>query len=102
MNLFINQSGGFIMKLVWQFFFIIALPLLLATSSYAKPTSISTADHSKFEELNREFTKAEEVTKACLKCHNKAGKQFQNTIHWKWEVDCNNRKLGKKHVINNF
>ena len=90
------------MRVVWQFLGAIAFSFLLTALSFAEPVSVSTADHSKFEELNREFTKAEEVTKACLKCHNKAGKQFQNTIHWKWEVDCNNRKLGKKHVINNF
>ena len=42
-----------------------------------------TADHSKFEALQKEFTSGPEVTRACLSCHNEAAEQFQKTIHWK-------------------
>ena len=48
---------------------------------------------------------APEVTKACLTCHNKAGHQFQKSIHWTWEYK--NRKdrpdvSASTIVVNNF
>lgn len=64
----------------------------------------STADHSKFKELQKEFTSGPEVTQACLECHTEAAKQVQHTKHWTWEyINPNTKqKLGKKNVINNF
>ncbi|MDO9596299.1 MAG: tetrathionate reductase family octaheme c-type cytochrome [Azoarcus sp.] len=64
----------------------------------------TTADHGKFEELQREFASGPEVTKACLSCHTEAAKQVHRTKHWTWEFinTENNQKLGKKNVINNF
>lgn len=64
----------------------------------------STADHSKFKELQREFNSGPEVTRACLSCHTEASKQIHQTQHWKWEYRNpeTNQLLGKKHVINNF
>ncbi|MFY9328191.1 MAG: tetrathionate reductase family octaheme c-type cytochrome, partial [Georgfuchsia sp.] len=64
----------------------------------------STADHSKFKALDREFDSGPEVTKACLSCHTEAAKQIQKTQHWKWEFinPQTQQVLGKKHVINNF
>ena len=64
----------------------------------------STADHTKYEELDRVFTSAPEVTKACLKCHTEAAKQIHKTKHWKWEFlnPDNNQRLGKKNILNNF
>ena len=66
--------------------------------------SDSTADHSEFEELKGPFANGSEVTKACLSCHNKAGKQFMHSIHWKWEYKNpkTGQTLGKKTLINNF
>ncbi len=86
---------------------VLFLSLLLPSAVFSKPSTTtrsdaSTADHGKFEELKKDFKTAEEVTKACLKCHNKAAEQFQKTIHWTWESDFEGRKLGKRHVINNF
>jgi octaheme c-type cytochrome (tetrathionate reductase family) len=68
------------------------------------PTSKSTADHSKFKELQTAFKTGPEVTKACLACHNDAAKQVQHTKHWTWEVvdPKTGQKLGKKNIINNF
>ena len=69
----------------------------------AHPIS-STADHSQFKALHKNFKNGPEVTKACLSCHNKAGKQIQKNIHWTWTY--HNKKtgqlLGKEHLINNF
>ena len=66
--------------------------------------SSSTADHSKFKELQKDFKSGPEVTEACLSCHTEAAKQVHQTQHWKWEFlnPKTNQKLGKKHVINNF
>ncbi len=69
-----------------------------------KKESISTADHTKFKELQKEFKSGPEVTKACLTCHTEAAKQIQKTQHWTWEFLNPDTKqtLGKKHIINNF
>jgi octaheme c-type cytochrome (tetrathionate reductase family) len=66
--------------------------------------STSTADHSKFKELQKDFKSGPEVTEACLACHTEAAKQVHQTQHWKWEFlnPKTNQKLGKKNVINNF
>lgn len=65
--------------------------------------SASTADHSKFRQLQREFKSGPEVTKACLECHTEAAKQVHRTKHWTWEVPMKDGKLlGKKNVVNNF
>lgn len=70
-----------------------------------------TADHSKFDELKfseeqQKTMRPEEVTKACLKCHNKAALQFHKTIHWTWrdfDKDGNPTDFGKGGIsVNNF
>ena len=69
-----------------------------------KPKSKSTADHTKFEELQQDFQSGPEVTAACLKCHTEAAKQVHHTKHWTWEFlnPVTQQRLGKKNVINNF
>ena len=69
-----------------------------------KKPSNSTADHSKFDALNKDFKTGPEVTKACLSCHTEAAKQVQGTKHWTWEFmnPDTKQRLGKKNVINNF
>ncbi|MEI7842975.1 MAG: tetrathionate reductase family octaheme c-type cytochrome [Gallionellaceae bacterium] len=69
-----------------------------------KKASNSTADHSKFKELQKNFKSGPEVTKACLTCHTEAAKQIQKTKHWTFEFinPETQQKLGKKHIINNF
>ncbi len=61
----------------------------------------STADHKKFKELQEEFQTAQEVTKACLKCHTEAAKQVHKSIHWQWSWE-KAGGIGKKNAINNF
>lgn len=75
-----------------------------AANPTAKPASNSTADHSKFEALKRNFKTGPEVTKACLSCHTEAGKQVQHTKHWTWDITNpkTGQKLGKKNLINNY
>ncbi len=69
-----------------------------------KKLLMSTADHSKFKQLEGPFATGPDVTKACLECHTEAAKQVHRTKHWTWEFlnPDNNQRLGKKNVINNF
>ncbi|SDH19864.1 tetrathionate reductase family octaheme c-type cytochrome [Propionivibrio dicarboxylicus] len=99
------------MKRIWQrVLFAVASCIVgiavavAAESSGAVGVPKSTADHSKFKELQREFASGQEVTKACLSCHTEAAKQIHQTQHWKWEVinPQTQQKLGKRHVINNY
>jgi octaheme c-type cytochrome (tetrathionate reductase family) len=63
----------------------------------------STADHSKFKELQVEFKKGPDVTKACLVCHTEAAKHIMKTKHWTWEaITPQGQVLGKKNVVNNY
>lgn len=72
--------------------------------SFTSVFADSTADHSKYKELDRTFSSAPEVTKACLTCHTEAAKQIHKTKHWKWEFlnPENKQRLGKKNILNNF
>ncbi len=88
---------------------IYAIPIIIAL--FSAPVTAqdaakvgSTADHSKFEELQQDFKNGPEVTMACLSCHTEASKQLHKTKHWTWEAMNPNtgRKLGKKVVVNNF
>src|SRR3989339_1008654 len=79
----------------------------LGIASAEEPKSVklnTTADHTKFKELQREFASGPEVTKACLECHTEAAGQIHRTKHWKWEYLNPETKqtLGKKTVVNNF
>ena len=48
-----------------------------------KPLKLNTtADHTKFKELQKEFKSGPEVTKACLACHTEAAGQIHRTKHW--------------------
>ncbi|MBN2809450.1 MAG: hypothetical protein JXR80_08155 [Deltaproteobacteria bacterium] len=63
----------------------------------------TTADHTRFTELDKPFASGPEVTRACLQCHNLAASQVQRSLHWTWEFDDGpGEKLGKAHVVNNF
>ena len=81
-----------------------AVLLLSYQVTATTPENKSTADHTKFEELQVEFASGPEVTKACLDCHTEAAKQLHKTTHWTWAFDneLTGQALGKKNVINNF
>ena len=69
-----------------------------------KPEDTSTTDHAELEELQGPFHSGPEVTNACLKCHNKAGKQFIRNKHWtwSWHNPKTGQVLGKRYLVNNF
>jgi octaheme c-type cytochrome (tetrathionate reductase family) len=76
-----------------------------AEGQEAKPLKLNTtADHSKFKELQREFKTGPELTRACLSCHTEAAGQIHRTKHWKWEYlnPDTGQALGKKTILNNF
>jgi len=76
----------------------------LTVGNLANAANPSTADHTKYKELQQAFQSGPEVTKACLSCHTEAAKQVHKTKHWTWEFlnPENNQRLGKKNVMNNF
>jgi octaheme c-type cytochrome (tetrathionate reductase family) len=86
-----------------------AVLFLLAASLIGQQGS--TADHTKFEELQGPFTDGPSVTRACLQCHTEAAAEFMKTRHWTWysEVESLAGEDGKRNlvgkggsVINNF
>jgi octaheme c-type cytochrome (tetrathionate reductase family) len=64
-------------------------------------------DHSKFAVLQKHFDTPQEVTEACLSCHNGRGKEFMKTEHWQWHKKDSvpgrgMLDIGKKNLLNNF
>ncbi len=64
-------------------------------------------DHSLFEVLQGDFSNPQEVTEACLSCHNKTHEEIMHSSHWNWGrvayVEGKGiAKIGKQNVINNF
>ncbi len=95
----LRQAAG------WILIGLLCLFSLNAASIEEKPLKLTTtADHSKFKELQREFQSGPDVTKACLTCHTEAARQIHRTKHWKWEYlnPVSGQTLGKKTVLNNF
>jgi octaheme c-type cytochrome (tetrathionate reductase family) len=70
----------------------------------AATPNLTTADHSKFPILQKEFASGPEVTEACLSCHTEADDQIMHSIHFKWDYThpVTGQELGKKNVINAF
>ncbi|MBU0970025.1 MAG: tetrathionate reductase family octaheme c-type cytochrome [Proteobacteria bacterium] len=82
-----------------------ALGMKLAQQAVRGSKHWTTTDHSKMDILKQNFTSGDEITQACLSCHNEASMQFKETIHWTWKVPSEkegimNGKAG--HAINNF
>lgn len=77
---------------------------VVASDAMTQASARSTADHSKFEVLQKPFASGPEVTKACLSCHTEASKQLHQTKHWTWEMlhPDTGQVLGKKTIINSF
>lgn len=83
----------------------LAIAFSSATLAMAQDeVSKSTADHSKFLSLQKDFQSGPEVTEACLECHTEADDQMMHSIHFKWDYEHpeTGQRLGKKNVINAF
>ncbi|HTX19308.1 MAG TPA: tetrathionate reductase family octaheme c-type cytochrome [Bacteroidota bacterium] len=64
-------------------------------------------DHSIFPQLKKKFKRPQEVTAACISCHNGRAAEVMHSTHWNWErteyiAGKGIRPLGKKNVLNNF
>lgn len=64
-------------------------------------------DHSKFAILDQHFDKPQDVTEACVTCHNTRDQEIMQSSHWNWERPeyIEGRGivyLGKKNAVNNF
>jgi octaheme c-type cytochrome (tetrathionate reductase family) len=71
------------------------------------PQRVPPVDHSAL--LTGPFASGEEVTRACLDCHEEAGQEMLSSVHFKWEgepVMLPGRDepvtIGKKSQLNNF
>ncbi len=75
-----------------------------ARKAASQPERWTTAGHEDFEKLQQDFNSGPQVTKACLSCHNKAGEQVGETIHWTWICPADpSGKMGKGGLtLNNF
>ncbi|MBI2427659.1 MAG: tetrathionate reductase family octaheme c-type cytochrome, partial [Ignavibacteriales bacterium] len=65
------------------------------------------ADHSKFTQLQKKFTKPQDVTAECIQCHTERHTEVMNSSHWNWEREeyiegRGIRYIGKKNILNNF
>lgn len=81
-------------------------PLARMTERYRHKEKPS-ADHSLFAALQKTFNKPQEVTEACISCHNERHKEVMKSSHWNWErteyIEGKGiRKVGKRNILNNF
>ena len=68
---------------------------------------VKSADHSKFKVLQQKFDSPNDITKACLSCHNNSGLEVMHTSHWNWSRDEYIEgkgivSFGKKNGMNSF
>jgi len=68
---------------------------------------IEVVDHTQFKILQQDFKTPQEVTLACLTCHNETHKEVLQSSHWQWDREefIKGRgvtQLGKKNILNNF
>jgi len=99
---------------------VICLTVMLTLTDHGTPTTpLSTlrmkyrqketpsVDHTQFSQLKKHFSTPQEVTSACIACHNERHKEVMQSSHWNWErqeyVEGKGiRTLGKKNILNNF
>jgi len=81
-------------------------PLAKLNEQYGRKTKAS-VDHSMFQQLKKRFTKPQEVTAACISCHNGRHTEVLQSTHWNWErteyiAGKGIRAIGKRNVLNNY
>ncbi|MGQ9488100.1 MAG: tetrathionate reductase family octaheme c-type cytochrome [Armatimonadota bacterium] len=81
-------------------------PLAQLKQKFAERQTPS-VDHSKFAQLQRAFISPQEVTEACIGCHNGRHIEVMRSNHWNWEREeyIQGRGvvyLGKRNAMNNF
>ena len=81
-------------------------PLAKLNEQYARKTKAS-VDHSMFPQLQKRFAKPQDVTAACISCHNGRHTEVMQSTHWNWErteyiAGKGIRPIGKRNALNNF
>jgi octaheme c-type cytochrome (tetrathionate reductase family) len=83
-------------------------PSPLETLKAKTPKALkSSVDHSLFTQLKAPFKRPQDVTAACLSCHNGRSAEVMRSSHWNWErveyVEGKGiRPVGKRNVLNNY
>ncbi|MFN2106598.1 MAG: cytochrome C, partial [Candidatus Promineifilaceae bacterium] len=86
-------------KYVWVIglvvtFLLIVLPIVLFSSRETRaaddpwssvPQRVPSTDHSVL--MKGPFETGEDVTEACLECHEDAGHEMLGSVHWTWESE---------------
>ena len=83
-----------------------APPLAQLKERFARKTRAS-VDHSQFDRLRQPIEKPQDVTAACISCHNGRHIEVMASSHWNWErteyvPGKGIRTLGKRNALNNF
>ena len=73
------------------------------TSRPSKPS----VDHALFAQLKAKFHRPQDVTAACISCHNGRAAEVMSSSHWNWErteyIEGKGiREVGKRNILNNF
>jgi octaheme c-type cytochrome (tetrathionate reductase family) len=81
-------------------------PLARLKEQYSRKKQAS-VDHTLFTQLQKKFIRPQDVTAACISCHNGRHKEVMQSTHWNWErleyiQGKGIRPLGKRNVLNNF
>jgi octaheme c-type cytochrome (tetrathionate reductase family) len=81
-------------------------PLSELKKQYSQKTKPS-VEHSLFPQLKKKFTTPQQVTAACISCHNGRAQEVMHSSHWNWErteyiPGKGIREVGKRNVLNNF
>ncbi len=85
---------------------LVAVSVIMLATLYFTNSSQKGHDHSGY--FTTPFATPQDLTKACLECHDDAAVDFMKTRHWNWEGDefemkgKGKMKFGKKQLINNF
>lgn len=67
----------------------------------------ASVDHSRFAQLKVAFKKPQDVTAACISCHNGRAAEVMSSSHWNWDrteyIEGKGiREVGKRNILNNF
>ncbi len=81
-------------------------PLAALSRKYANKPAPS-VNHAQFAQLRGPFQTPQEVTAACISCHNGRHEEVLRSSHWNWErteyiPGQGIRAVGKKNLMNNF
>lgn len=87
---------------------VIAALVVVVIAATAGAGMAATVDHSQL--IKGPFKTGEEVTKACLQCHDHQAEDILQTPHWKWKgaprtvkgLENSKEEYGKINLINNF